>query len=44
MSLPTYLPFADGQWRLSMGLKSLNLQEWIEIDEHFTKELALKDK
>lgn len=44
MSLPTYLPFADGQWRMSMGLKSLNLQEWIEIDEHFAKELALKDK
>lgn len=29
---------------MSMGLKALNLQEWIEIDEHFVTELALKDK
>lgn len=44
MSLPPYLPFANRQWRMSMGLKALNLQNWIEIDEHFTQELALKDK
>jgi len=39
----TYLPFADGQWRLNLGLKGLNLPEWIDIDQHFIKELALKD-
>ena len=39
----TYLPFADGQWRLNLGLKGLNLPEWIDIDQHFVKELALKD-
>jgi hypothetical protein len=44
MSQPKYLPFADGQWRMNLGLKALNLQEWIEIDEHFAEELALKDK
>jgi hypothetical protein len=44
MSKPRHLPFADGQWRMSMGLKALNLQEWIEIDEHFADELALKEK
>ena len=44
MSQPTYLPFADGQWRMSMGLKALNLQEWIEINEHFVNDLRLKDK
>lgn len=38
------LPFADGQWRMIMGLKALNLQEWIDIDQHFTEELALKDQ
>lgn len=41
---PPYFPFANGQWRLNMGLKPLNLKEWIEIDEHFAEELALKDK
>ncbi len=44
MSQPTYLPFADGQWRMSMGLKALNLKEWIEINEHFVNDLRLKDK
>jgi hypothetical protein len=44
MSKPTYLPFADRQWRMSMGLKALNAKDWIEIDEHFAEELALKDK
>jgi hypothetical protein len=39
-----YLPFADGQWRLSMSLKPLDPKDWIEIDEHFAEELALKDK
>jgi hypothetical protein len=29
---------------MSMGLRALKLQEWIEIDEHFAEELALKDK
>ncbi len=44
MIQPPYLPFADGQWRMSMGLKALQLQDWIEIDDHFADELRLKDK
>ncbi|MBD1869708.1 DUF3445 domain-containing protein [Leptolyngbya sp. FACHB-671] len=42
-SSPPYLPFADGQWRMVPGLRSLNLRTWIEIDEHFERELALKE-
>jgi hypothetical protein len=30
-----YRPFLDGPWRLAMGLKALDLREWIEVDEHF---------
>ncbi|WP_084544373.1 heme-dependent oxidative N-demethylase family protein [Chroogloeocystis siderophila] len=41
---PLYLPFADGQWRMAMGLKPLQLQHWIEIDEDFADELNYKDK
>ncbi|MES1022462.1 DUF3445 domain-containing protein [Gloeocapsa sp. BRSZ] len=41
---PLYLPFADGQWRMAMGLKPLQLQQWIEIDEDFTEELNYKDQ
>jgi dimethylamine monooxygenase subunit A len=37
-----YLPFADAQWRLKMGLKPLQLSEWIEIDEEFKMYLDRK--
>lgn len=40
----TYLPFADGKWRMNLGLKALEIPEWIDIDQHFAEELALKDK
>jgi dimethylamine monooxygenase subunit A len=35
-----YRPFLDGPWRLAMGLKALDLSEWIEVDEHFEGQLA----
>jgi len=35
-----YRPFLDGPWRLAMGLKALDLREWIEVDEHFAGQLA----
>jgi hypothetical protein len=39
-SMPRYLPFQDGPWRLAMGIKALDLAEWIEIDQRFTAQLA----
>ena len=42
MSKPVYLPFGNGQWRLAMGLKPLQLKDWIEIDEDLTDQLTLK--
>jgi hypothetical protein len=30
---PLYLPFTSPQWHLKLGLRSLNLEDWIEIDE-----------
>lgn len=42
MSKAVYLPFADGQWHLTMGLKPLQLSDWIEIDESFANQLTLK--
>lgn len=38
------LPFIQGRWRLSMGLKPLHLPEWIEINSHFVQELQLKQQ
>ncbi|HSA82686.1 MAG TPA: DUF3445 domain-containing protein [Geminicoccaceae bacterium] len=35
-----YRPFLDGPWRLAMGLKALDLREWIEVDEDFAGQLA----
>jgi dimethylamine monooxygenase subunit A len=35
-----YRPFLDGPWRLAMGIKALDLEEWVEIDEHFAVQLA----
>jgi dimethylamine monooxygenase subunit A len=37
-----YLPFAEGQWQLKMGLRSLDLDSWIEIDDTFLPYLARK--
>jgi len=37
-----YFPFASGQWQLKMGLRSLNLDTWIEIDDAFLPYLARK--
>lgn len=44
MKKPVYLPFADGKWRMAMGLNPLQLPDWIEIDDDFAKELQLKNK
>ncbi len=41
---PPYLPFADGQWRMNLNLKALDPQSWIEIDQNFAEQLALKEK
>ncbi len=38
--MPRYRPFLDGPWRLAMGLKALDLSDWIEIDETFAAQLA----
>jgi hypothetical protein len=35
-----YRPFLDGPWRLAMGIKALDLEEWIEIDDRFAAQLA----
>ncbi|NJO40338.1 MAG: DUF3445 domain-containing protein [Cyanobacteria bacterium CRU_2_1] len=35
MDKPVYLPFTETQWQLRMGLKPLNLHDWIEIDNEF---------
>lgn len=43
MHQPIYLPFADGQWHLAMGLKPLQIQDWIEIDTDFANQLCLKN-
>jgi hypothetical protein len=41
---PDYAPFAPGPFRLSMGLRPLALQDWIEPDEHMAVELAEKEQ
>jgi hypothetical protein len=38
--MPRYVPFLDGPWRLTMGIKALDLAEWIEVDERFAAQLA----
>jgi len=37
-----YVPVDARGWRLSMGLRPLESAAWLEIDEHFQEELALK--
>jgi hypothetical protein len=40
--MPRYRPFLDGPWRLAMGIKALDPDEWIEIDERFTAQLTAR--
>lgn len=39
---PAYLPFRDGQWHLAMGLKPLQLKDWIEVGEDLVQQLEAK--
>jgi hypothetical protein len=39
-----YVPLDARGWRLAMGLRPLDLSAWIEIDEHYEEELALKSQ
>lgn len=43
-SPPDYVSFHAGPFRLTAGLQSLDLQDWIEPDEHFPSELAEKER
>ncbi|AGY59417.1 heme-dependent oxidative N-demethylase family protein [Gloeobacter kilaueensis] len=42
--MPRYFPYADGQWRLHIGLSALDLSEWIELDEEYPVYLARKQQ
>jgi hypothetical protein len=35
-----YRPLLDGPWRLAMGIKALDLADWIQIDERCATQLA----
>ncbi|HSK38262.1 MAG TPA: DUF3445 domain-containing protein [Arenibaculum sp.] len=39
---PDYLPFEDGPFRMAMGLQSLAVADWIEIDGHYAADMALR--
>ena len=38
----TYIPVRGQPFAVSMGLRAMDLDKWIEIDDHFDTELALK--
>jgi dimethylamine monooxygenase subunit A len=40
----SYMPLDARGWRLSMGLRPLDLAAWLEVDEHYDEELALKTR
>ena len=40
---PIYMPFDKGRFRLSMGIVALDLDEWLQPDEYFYKELLEKE-
>jgi dimethylamine monooxygenase subunit A len=41
--MPHY-SFLDGPYRLAMGLRALDLEEWIEIDRDFDEQMAERDR
>ena len=38
----TYIPVKGQPFTVSMGLRTMNPEEWIEIDEHYDAELVQK--
>lgn len=42
MTLFPYVPLDAKGWRLAMGLRPLEMAQWLDIDEHYDEELALK--
>ena len=38
----TYLPVKGEPFTVSMGLRAMDLDKWIEIDEHFESEINQK--
>ena len=40
---PLYMPFDKGRFRLSMGIVALDLDEWLQPDEYFYRELLEKE-
>ncbi|SMF45421.1 Protein of unknown function [Tistlia consotensis] len=42
MTIPPYLPFTDGPWRMTMGLMAMKPRDWIEIDEEYDFYVAEK--
>ena len=43
MPIP-YVPVDARGWRMAMGLRPLDLAQWLEVDEHRDEELALKSE
>jgi dimethylamine monooxygenase subunit A len=39
-----YLPLDERGWRLAVGLRPLDLDHWLEVDDHRVGELALKER
>ena len=37
-----FLPFEDGRFRLRMGLRPLDVAQWIDVDHNYVHELSLK--
>ena len=44
MPMPVYRPFKDGPFQMTMGLQSLDLHQWIQIDRNYREQIRLKQK
>ncbi len=41
-AIPMYLPFDAGPFRMAMGLAALKPEDWLEIDDRYGEEMALR--
>lgn len=44
LNSPVYLPFKPGPYKMTMGLAPLPDEEWIEIDDKYDEEIALRQE
>ncbi len=42
LETPKYTPYDKGRFQLTLGIKAIDPSDWIEVDDHYTEQIAEK--